>query len=87
MRMQHTEDVHSRANGLDQLGGSEILGILFEAQLEAAHSVAEAIQMPWDGPPFAFAGDSVQGVDRKTACCGGGPRDGNPRRVKGEKDD
>ncbi len=47
----------------------------------------EAHQMPWDGPPFAFAGDSVQGVDRKTACCGGGPRDGNPRRVKGEKDD
>ena len=47
----------------------------------------QPLQMPWDGPPFAFAGDSVQGVDRKTACCGGGPRDGNPRRVKGEKDD
>ena len=44
MRMQHTEDVHSRANGLDQLGGSEILIILYEAQLEAAHSVTEAIE-------------------------------------------
>ena len=43
-------------------------------------------QMPWDGPPFAFAGDSVQGNDDGSTCSGGEPTDGDPRPVKGEKD-
>ncbi len=44
------------------------------------------VQMPWDGPPFAFAGDSVQGNDDGSTCSGGEPTDGDPRPVKGEKD-
>ena len=37
-----------------------------------------SIQMPWDAPASAFAGDSVQGNDGMATCCGGGPPDGNP---------
>ncbi len=40
--------------------------------VEAEEQLLAALeQMPWDASAFAFAGDSAQGVDRKTTCCGG----------------